>query len=206
KSLCLQADTEVSVAPAKACALAQVAMLLIDKHPDLLPVLLGRLMKRCPFVVPMYFKRDEGETMDDFNKRRRYKKSDDEWETEERYNERMCGMIRFYAGLTQIKSNSHAYEIDFGWQWLARVLNIHARKITAQLISSFLQVAGHALLETYQTQAVKLLTYIHETALPQMMTLSVPSAMQLQLFLEDDGGFVKTGRIAVLKGSEFTRD
>ncbi|KAI9341708.1 GLE1-like protein-domain-containing protein [Obelidium mucronatum] len=202
KALALQSDAELSVHPVKAPALAQATTLIIEKHPDILVILLGRLMKRCPYIVPMYFKKAEGETLDEFNKRRRFKKSDDEWETEERYNERMCGMVRFYAGITQIKTNTHMYEIDFGWQWMARVLNINPRKITPQLICSFLQIAGHSLLETYKSQAVKLFVYLYKVFLPKMMTLSVPSAMKLQIFLEEDDNFVKTGKMPLLKGCE----
>ncbi|KAJ3030155.1 UNVERIFIED_CONTAM: hypothetical protein HDU68_009929 [Siphonaria sp. JEL0065] len=202
KALTCQADAEVSVHPIKAPALAQVACLIIEKHPALLAVLLGRLMKRCPYIVPMYFKKGDEENLDDFNKRRRFKRQDEAWESEERYNERMCGMIRFYAGVTQVKTNSHMYEIDFGWQWMARVLNINPRKITPQLICSFLQIAGHCILQTYKSQAEKLFVYLYNVFLPKMMTLSVPSAMKLQIFLEEDDNFIKTGKMPVLKGSE----
>ncbi|ORY43292.1 GLE1-domain-containing protein [Rhizoclosmatium globosum] len=204
KSFVLQADTEVSVHAIKAPALAQVASMLIEKHPDLLAVLLGRLMKRCPYTVPMYFKRLEGESEDEFLKRCRYKQMEEGvWESEERYNERMCGMIRFYAGLTQIKTNSGMYDIDFGWQWMARVLNINPRKITPQLVCSFLEIAGNSIMKTYKRQAEKLFVYLYKVFLPKMMTLSVPSAMKLQLFLEEPGNFIQTGKMPVLKGSEF---
>ncbi|KAJ3119848.1 hypothetical protein HK100_000132 [Physocladia obscura] len=202
KSFCMQADTEVSVHPSKAPALAQAAVLLFEQHPDLLAILLGRLMKRCPFVVPMYFKPTDGESKDDFLKRQRYKEVDGGWETEERYNERMCGMLRFYAGITQTNSNKKVYDIEFGWQWLARILNMKPRKITPQLICSFLQIAGHEILRTFKRQAKKLFDYIYREVLPKMMALSVPSAMKLQIFFEEDGGFIKTGNMPPMRDAK----
>ncbi|KAJ3383395.1 hypothetical protein HDU84_003639 [Entophlyctis sp. JEL0112] len=170
KSLCMQADTEVSVHPVKGPALGQVAVMLFDKHPPLLAILLGRLMKRCPYIVPMYCRRTEGETEDEFLKRQRYKQSDGEWETEERYCERMCGMIRFYAAIVQTNSKSHAQEIDFGWQWLARILNMNPRKITPQLIWSFLQPAARPVVSIYADNQV-----VATAPLPAIFTAPIRS-------------------------------
>jgi nucleoporin GLE1 len=34
--------------------LAAVCVLLFGKYADFLPILLGRLIKQCPYIVPMY--------------------------------------------------------------------------------------------------------------------------------------------------------
>ncbi|KAJ3018924.1 UNVERIFIED_CONTAM: hypothetical protein HDU68_010924 [Siphonaria sp. JEL0065] len=98
-------------------------------------------------------------------------------------------------------------EIDFGWQWMARVLNINPRKITPQLICSFLQgcflpIAGHSILQTYKSQAEKLFVYLYNVFLSKRR--SAPSAMKLQIFLEEDDNIIKTGKMPVLKGPELT--
>ncbi|KAJ3245615.1 hypothetical protein HDU78_008952 [Chytriomyces hyalinus] len=202
KAFVTQADTEVSVHRIKAIPMAQVAMMLCENHSELLAILLGRLMKRCPVVVPMYHKRLENESLDDFNKRRRLKHDrDDEWEKEEIYNERMGGMIGFYAAMTQTTTNSAFYEIDFGWQWLSRILNMNPRTITPQLLLRFLQMAGHRLLAVYKGQARKLFRYIYQSYIPKMLKVEVPTTVQLQLFFEDDDNFVKTGAMPLMAGA-----
>ncbi|KAJ3329265.1 hypothetical protein HDU76_008283, partial [Blyttiomyces sp. JEL0837] len=89
KSIAKQADTEVAVQRLKAFPIAMVCVLLFEVHPPVLSILLGRLMKRCPYVVPMYFKKLPGETPDQFAKRCRYKiaDADGNLETEDQYNE-----------------------------------------------------------------------------------------------------------------------
>ncbi|KAJ3407442.1 hypothetical protein HDU80_008754 [Chytriomyces hyalinus] len=211
KAFVTQADKEVSVHRIKAIPMAQVAMMLCENHSELLAILLGRLMKRCPVVVPMYHKRLEvgnlnfensNESLDDFNKRRRLKHDrEDEWEKEEIYNERMGGMIGFYAAMTQTTTNSAFYEIDFGWLWLSRILNMNPRTITPQLLLRFLQMAGHRLLAVYKGQARKLFRYIYQSYIPKMLKVEVPTTVQLQLFFEDDDNFVKTGEMPLMAGA-----
>ncbi|KAJ3237731.1 hypothetical protein HDU81_009114, partial [Chytriomyces hyalinus] len=202
KAFVTQADKEVSVHRIKAIPMAQVAMMLCEMHTELLAILLGRLMKRCPVAVPMYHKRLENESLDDFNKRRRLKRDrDDEWEKEEIYNERMGGMIGFYAAMTQTTTNAAYYEIDFGWLWLSRILNMNPRSITPQLLLRFLQMAGHRLLAVYKGQARKLFRYIYQSYIPKMLQVEVPTTVQLQLFFEDDDNFVKTGDMPLMAGA-----
>ncbi|KAI8611480.1 GLE1-like protein-domain-containing protein [Chytriomyces sp. MP71] len=210
KYFVLQADREVSVHSSKATGVAQAVMILCEGHPKLLGILLGRLMKRCPFTVPMYYKRMEGENVDDFNRRRRMKSDmDGNWESEDNYNERMCGMVGFYGGMTQITTNSAYYEIDFGWQWLARMLNLSPRPLSVLLIFRFLQIAGPRFMAAYGVQAHKLMRYIHGVYVQRMIERGgdfLAPAVRLQVLFEGEDGFLHTGRMKTLHAAAITDD
>jgi hypothetical protein len=63
------------------------------------------------------------------------------YETEEQYFERMSGILSLYAAFTQINfPGKHPHGLSHAWAWLARVLNIKPRRITAQLVLTFLEV------------------------------------------------------------------
>jgi nucleoporin GLE1 len=91
--------------------LAQVAITLISSHPIFQQILQGRFFKQCPYTIPLYIKRIPGEDEDGFRKRLRYKKRDDEWESEEQYNERICGIFAVYCAILE-KDQGKQKEID----------------------------------------------------------------------------------------------
>ncbi|KAI9359603.1 GLE1-like protein-domain-containing protein [Zopfochytrium polystomum] len=205
KAIAKQADTEVAVQRTKAFPLALVCVLLFDAHPPFRPILLGRLIKRCPQIAPMYMKKRPDETDDDFARRCRYKKdADDNRETEEQFNERMSGIVALYAAILQsttAKGNQHGME--YAWSWLSRIVNLKPRRVTAHVIQSFLEVAGHAFIKTYGRQAVKLLQFIYQFYIPKMPAECVASATRLSLFLERD--FLKTGTMPPMEGSQMDK-
>ena len=98
----------------------------------------------------MYAKQIPGsdESMISFARRCGYRLVDDGGdgevlEKEERYHERMAGVIAVYAAVmcsTAGKQGNVAYGMDFAWPWLARIVNLKPRKVTAHLIQSFLEV------------------------------------------------------------------
>ncbi|KAJ3089693.1 Nuclear pore complex nucleoporin component [Quaeritorhiza haematococci] len=127
-----------------------------------------------------------GESDDDWRKKARYKKKDDDnFETEIQYNERMCGILAFYAAIVQLEDGNNVHGMKYAWIWFARILNLTPRRITAQLIYTFLEIAGHAFVQTYQTQARKLLMFIFEQYIPKMHQKSTSTATRLKLFLEE---------------------
>lgn len=75
------------------------------------------------------------------------KKADDGWEKEAQYEERICGTTALFSAFIQTLPEgiaaTHVTLAD-GWTWLARLLNMQPRKITPQLILTFIEVSSKA--------------------------------------------------------------
>ncbi|KAJ3299748.1 Nuclear pore complex nucleoporin component [Borealophlyctis nickersoniae] len=189
KQLVKQSETEVAVRVSHAFPLALLAILLYRKHTRFLDILLGRLIKRCAYIVPMYTRKQPNETNDELRKRAGYRKNDNGWETEEQFGERMAGIIAFYAAIVQTKAVPHSYGMQHGWTWLARILNLKPRRITPLLVFRFLEIAGHELLKDYGAQARKIIQFImgeYMGVIGQMAKPPTASANRLLLFLQDN--------------------
>src|SRR4051794_18698140 len=92
--------------------LAHVCVGLILRHATVGEMLNARLIKKCPYVVPQYFQLAAGQSQAEYRKNMlRYRlKSGDlerpsgeqvEWESQEQYEERMCGMLALYMAVLQ---------------------------------------------------------------------------------------------------------
>ncbi|KAL2919514.1 hypothetical protein HK105_201161 [Polyrhizophydium stewartii] len=186
KQIIKQAATEVAVKRNMAFPLAIVCVLLFQKHAPFLDILMGRFMRKCPYIAPLYFRKMPGESMTDYQLKIGYKEKDEGvLETEIQYGERMCGILSLYAAIVQTKSVPNNYGISNGWTWIARILNMKPRRITPLLLHTFLEVAGHELLKTYPRQAPKLIRYMVQVAIPMMPASANASTTRLKLFLEE---------------------
>ncbi|KAI9023305.1 GLE1-like protein-domain-containing protein [Hyaloraphidium curvatum] len=187
KQMANQAEKEVAVFKPLAFPMARVAQNVVAKSPEFCEILLGRLMKRNPYLIPNYPIRLKSESLDEYCKRLAMKKRDDEWEKEAHYEERLGGTAALFAAFMQTLPEGApggCLTMADAWTWLARLLNLPPRKITPQLILTFLEVAGPELLRTYRKQATKLLRFIAEKCLPQMPKESVAATTRLRLHLE----------------------
>ncbi|ORX97920.1 GLE1-domain-containing protein [Basidiobolus meristosporus CBS 931.73] len=194
KSVIDQAETEVTVKQSTAYPLARVCVNLINTHPEFLDLLLVRLIKHCPYVIPQYIGKKASQSKEDYLKLIGFKKKDgDEWETEVQYNERMGGILSLYSAIVQTSPENfqNPYGIANGWTWLARIVNLPPRPITPILINIFLEVAGPVFLQVYQGQAHKLLQLIIQSYLPLLSKESVAANTRLTSFLER---YVQNGR------------
>lgn len=78
----------------------------------------------------------------------------------------MSGIARLYAAIwitkpRQGETAPHPHNLENGWRWLCEILNLDPLpEICATLIFEVLQVAGHAFLQHYGKQFVKLLLTI----------------------------------------------
>ncbi|KAJ3096309.1 Nuclear pore complex nucleoporin component [Phlyctochytrium planicorne] len=128
------------------------------------------------------------------------KKNDGVFESDDKYNERMCGMVALYAAVVQTKDYvNNIYGIDFGWQWLARILNKKPRSISPMILHAFLEVAGNRLCLEYKQQATKIFHYILSVYIPQIPGDSVASSVRLELLLTEN--LRNNGKIPPLPGS-----
>jgi len=157
-------------------ALAQVVIaLLLADHADFAEILMARLVKRCPYVLPYYPMRGSL-SIDDFNKLIGRKAS----EPTISYNQRMSGIISFYAAIIQTSPSSVPHLLssssltiqhvppyfrpEAGWKWYATILRppLPLLDLTPLLLNTFLRMNGERFHALYGKQFVKLIQAIAE--------------------------------------------
>ncbi|KAJ2714343.1 Nuclear pore complex nucleoporin component [Coemansia spiralis] len=170
KAIVKQAEREVSVAHHAAYPLAATAVKIMQSHPQLVDMLMVRLVKKCPYVIPEYIRRQPGQSVTDFMRASGYKENESsELESEGIYMERMAGMLALFAAIVQtapVGGSPNPFPIRHGWTWLARMLNLAPRTISPLLVQTFLSVAGAAMLAAYPRQLPKLLELASQAWLP----------------------------------------
>ncbi|EGF78345.1 hypothetical protein BATDEDRAFT_26953 [Batrachochytrium dendrobatidis JAM81] len=198
-----QAETEVAVKRNMAFPLANVCVILYEKHTKLLDILLGRMMKKCPFIVPRYIRKLQTDSMVAYQKKSGYKEVDGSMETEIQYGERMCGILSLYAAMIQTTTVKNNHGIENGWKWMARILNMKPRRITPLLIHTFLEISGHSLVKTYNRQVLKMVRYIVQILIPMIPVAANASTTRLSLMLNET--ILRNGSIPVFEGSQLER-
>ncbi|KAJ2747301.1 Nuclear pore complex nucleoporin component [Coemansia sp. BCRC 34301] len=179
KAIVKQAEKEASIAQHAAYPLATTAVLIMQTYPQLADMLMIRLVKKCPYVIPQYFRKQSGQSIEDYLRSTGYKgKEDDELESENIYAERMAGMVALFAAIVQIPSANgkpNPFPISHGWTWIARLLNSAPRSISPLLVHTFLSVAGASLMAAYGKQFKKLLDTLISHWIPSI-TAKDPTA------------------------------
>ncbi|KAI3637160.1 hypothetical protein MIR68_004866 [Amoeboaphelidium protococcarum] len=196
KAVTTQAMREVSVNLSKAFPLAALIQLMLCEHPLLLQYLLGKMYKKCIYVVPAYAKRlpSDQNGDDDLRARMRMKKVDGKWESDAQYQERMAGIVALFTAITVVDptqftlnvSNPAQLSLKDLWSYMARLLNQTPRKITPNLLEIALKLGGHQLLRTYGQQAHKLIQFIDKDYMSRIKSEGTEAAKtRLLLLLED---------------------
>ncbi|PVU96068.1 hypothetical protein BB559_002519 [Furculomyces boomerangus] len=177
KSLIKQAETEVSVKTTVCYPLAHVTVLLFRIHTGLIDM--------------------EGETTDEYRKRLGYTRSyeDNKWESQFKYEERMCGIIAYYTAILQTTPNgfSNPYPIYHGWKWISRILNLPIQPIFPSLITIFIEIGGYSMQTAYANQFTKILNMIKSGYIPSVPKTS-PTAIASTSRLESVLDFYFTNR------------
>ncbi|KAJ2548316.1 hypothetical protein EV175_004874 [Coemansia sp. RSA 1933] len=214
KAIVKQAEKEVSVTHHAAFPLAAAAVLVMQRFPLLADMLLVRLVKKCPYVIPEYAARKQGQTAEEYLRGIGYKeKEDDELETESIYVERMAGMVALFAAIVQTtdvsgiaNAQKHPLSIHLGWTWLARMLNLRPRTISPLLVHTFLSIAGPSMEAAYGKQFRKLMDTLAGEWIAVVKTnkdpVSVAATSNLCGFLED---YKKTGKFKECSGRVIKR-
>ncbi|EEB08682.1 RNA export factor Gle1 [Schizosaccharomyces japonicus yFS275] len=162
KGVVRQAEAEVSVNTVSAYPLASVCLKLCAMHPSLFDMLIARLQKKCPWVIPYVYDTTTEEGM----KKAGFKRmSDGRWEQHTTYNERQCGIFAVYAAMIALDTSL----APAGWKFFARILNITPPPVQmiqtslergqtiCAIVTTFLDVAGKAMIRLYKRQAEKLI-------------------------------------------------
>ncbi|CAO3598367.1 unnamed protein product [Absidia cylindrospora] len=195
KALMLQVRQEVDGAPFSAYFLAKLAALLSGAVPEFQDYLYGRLLKRCPYLVPNYFDFDSVSicaymcTMtnhcfslfciqtlshDEIKKLLHYQYDNEKKEFQPflQYAPKQRCYVMFFAALITTVPGSgfpeNPFRMGLGWTWCARIMNMAQRDITPMLIHGFLEIAGNRMVQAYPRQFPKMLRLLYDQIIPTM--------------------------------------
>lgn len=196
KVFLLQVKQEIHATPHAAYFLARFAYLVCSTIPEFSDYLMGRLMKRCPYLIPQYHDDDPNLTQDEIKARLRYSVANKEKKTLEtflQHAEAQKCYIMFYGALAQTLPDAgqpeNPFPIKHAWIYLARICNMPPREITPFLIMGLLEVSAKRLMEAYPRQTPKVLRLLRETIIPLFpsndATGNVSVIKRLEMFLDD---------------------
>ncbi|KNZ49764.1 uncharacterized protein VP01_47g2 [Puccinia sorghi] len=223
KSVIRQAETEVTAKLSTVYPLGRLVVgLMMVGYPEIGSILMGRLVKKCYFVVAYRPLPSAGQAEAEYRKQLGYQpENSSQEETRVQYNNRMAGLVALFAAikqtdpsdvvpslkgvptLEQINRIPAELRLDSSWKWFANILKLPFIGLTAtpRVLVSFLEVAGERLVEVYGRQFLKLLEAILEHGIsnphPSLKfnwddADCKPSIVQLQGLLED---FLYKGRL-----------
>ncbi|CDK28265.1 unnamed protein product [Kuraishia capsulata CBS 1993] len=131
KAIVSQAETEVTVSPGASLPLGMLALHLTIVFPEFRYFLMARFVKKCPYVIGYTcdIDTDEGRI------RMGWKRSSDQrWEAETKYNERVGGICTLFSAMTRLRLDpsivpqaqgaKHPFPISHGWRLVSRMLNL----------------------------------------------------------------------------------
>ncbi|KAI8333504.1 GLE1-like protein-domain-containing protein [Choanephora cucurbitarum] len=202
KAFLSQVKQEIHATEYAAYFLARFAYLMCATIPEFKDYLMGRLFKRCPYLIPRYHDDDPTLSSDEIRSRLRYRYSNKEkkiMETFLEHAEHQRCYVMLFGALTQTLPDPGQPENPIGikhaWIWLARICNMPPREITPFLVLGLLEVTAIRLLEAYPHQTPKLFRLIRETICPLYPVadggVNKASIHNLEMFLDD---YFKTGR------------
>ncbi|RCH98300.1 hypothetical protein CU098_000448, partial [Rhizopus stolonifer] len=168
-----QVKQEIHATDYAAYFLARFAYLMCAAMPEFVDYLMGRLLKRCPYLIPRYHDDDPTLSADEIRSRLRYTYSNKEkkiMETFLEHAENQKCYVMFYGALAQTLPDpgqpENPFPIKHAWIWLARICNMPPREITPFLVDGMLEIVTVRLLQAYPHQTPKLLRLIRETICP----------------------------------------
>jgi len=165
-----------------AVKLAPVIAFLWAKVPLFGKLFLAQLFRNCPYAVPYYPMKSSNQDETEYMVTCGYQLNSEGLisETEEIYLERMYAMIQLYAAIIQCNmSQGHPRDLQYGWNWLGRVLNDTPKpRITAIMLDAFLSVSTHKLLRCYGEQFKKMFQLIANTYIPKINALTPKAERQ----------------------------
>ncbi|XP_076646224.1 gle1 RNA export mediator [Halictus rubicundus] len=205
KKIVNQGETLVSSKSKMAFPIAAVIVAIWNDHPDFGDFLLSHFHNACPYIVPVFLPKMEGQSNEDYYKSMGYKYAEDGTvEKHDKFLKRMSGLMRLYASITITsqrkgvnKTNPHG--LQYAWRWLAAVLNIEPRTeivdLCATLLLDMLEVAGNALWTAYPRQFHKLLILLSDEYYSRVQTIGCIGGGPLVRFQEFLKNSLTTGFI-----------
>lgn len=186
KAIISQAETEVTVKATAAQPLAVLVFHLLNTFKELDFFLTARFVKKCCFVLGYSCSIDTEEG----RLRMGWKRIENKWEDEVKYEERIGGIISLWAAISLHfrKDEFDLFNIGAQWRFLARILNTDFSLITNVhylVVSNWWEVAADQLYREYGKQARKLFILLDRVWTPKGISKAFPAATRLQLLVED---------------------
>lgn len=203
KAIVDQAETEVVTSPHMAVPLAMLAMNLLLTFPELEYFLTARFVKKCPYIL--------GYTTSIDTENGRYnmgwKRRDQIWEDEVKYEERVSGIGLVWAEMTSIATKDMPEQLSFytmssSWSFIARLLNLQKLLLLSThftLAGNWWEACAEEFYTNYGKQGIKLLRALC-VDWPLLVTdKKFAGAARLLIIGEE---WVKTGKFQKLKKME----
>lgn len=111
-----------------AFGIAAVVLALMCDFPDFGWVLMAHFHTTCPYLVPVFLPRVQGQSIEDYYKSLGYKYNDGVVEKQDKFLNRMSGIMRLYAAIIVARRRNgvviqHPFGLPNAWRWLAATLN-----------------------------------------------------------------------------------
>lgn len=156
KAIVAQAEAEVTVKPTAALPLARLANHLLENLPGLDYFLCARFVKKCSFIVGYTCSIDTEEG----RVRMGWKRSNEKWEDEVKYDERMGGICTVWAVMARLGTTKiQFFSMESEWKFLARMLNTEESLLTNThygTVGNWWEAAAQQLSRSYGKQADKM--------------------------------------------------
>lgn len=186
KALISQAEAEVIVKPTAALPLALLTNDLLRRYPEFSHYLTARFVKKCCFVIgySCSISTEEGRM------RMGWKRTDDKWEDEVKYEERIGGIMTLWSAICrgQNDQNLEYYNTGAEWKAVARILNTDLSIVTNVhfvILSNWWEVCAQEFYNNYRKQAAKIFLLIERGFTEHGRRESCPAAIRLQLLVEE---------------------
>ena len=173
--------SKVRLQNSAAFPLAMVALYIAVQHPTFTDIFVASLGEKCIYITPVYLAAKSYPNTHAYMLALGYEEIASETpgtpptvDTEEQYFERVVGYVCMYAAFIEFDEPRHTHGAEYGWKWLARILNQKPRSATASALYAFLSTAAHGLLKKYPTQMRKLLQFVN-TDFINRLDLTTPS-------------------------------
>lgn len=200
KSIVSQAEAEVTVKPNAAIPLARLTERILATFPEFEYFLSCRLVKKCPFIIgyTCSIESEEGRT------RMGWKRSNEKWELEGKYEERVAGICTLWAVITRTADhlNLEILSMRSAWVFLARLLNTNPKLISNPHFSvacNWLEACALQFLEVYGKQGLKLCSALVIDFPNSVADKELPAATALKLLGKE---WMQNGRPKQLKEME----
>lgn len=186
KAIVAQAEAEVTVKPTAALPLARLAVFLLDGLDGLYYYLCARFAKKCALILGYTCSIDTEEG----RIRMGWKRSDEKWESEVKYEERIGGIVTVWAVMSRVCKNDKFpfFSLPAEWRFMARMLNTDKQLIGNVHYGAFCnwwEASAAQLVDAYNRQAVKALQLAVQDWAAVGKQKSCPAATRLTILGDD---------------------
>ncbi|EFP93152.2 uncharacterized protein PGTG_19112 [Puccinia graminis f. sp. tritici CRL 75-36-700-3] len=198
-----KAGTEVTAKLSTVYPLGRLVVgLMMIGYPEVGTILMGRLVKKCYFLVAYRPIPEEGQSEADYRKQLGYQSESSTIKQSDPSD--VVPSLKGVPKQEQLQRIPPELRLDSSWKWLANTLKLPLIFLTAtpRVLASFLEVASQRLFEIYGSQFIKFLKTLLDRGIliPAHPSLKFnwndidckPSIFQLQGLIED---FLNKGKL-----------